>query len=128
MAIDFGHFMSAEHVRILTIGPDGPIDIGANLSSFTYNATINAFELRAPREANSATNAIPDLVPGEPLHVTAMGRRMCLIHFEAVTRVPVEISIDKIVIRADEQGRHIGRGVLVAEVVILRGARIELVK
>ena len=118
------NFMDSGAVRIVTA--DGE-DIGQSLSAFTYNATINGFELRAPRVADPEASAVPALAGRSPLHVFAMGKPMCFVHFDAETRVPVDIQLDGLVIHvSDEQTRHrFSRANVVQELVVLHGVRIE---
>jgi hypothetical protein len=97
------------------------VDVGSFLSSFRYNPTISAYELRGPRDADPTVDTIPDLTDRSPLHVTAMGRRVFLIHFEAVTRVPFEVDVRTRLFVSDA-----ANGV-VEELVILRGARVETI-
>lgn len=120
-------YLSASDIRITD---DRGEDIGRHCSSLTYNPTISAFELRGPKEIrNDGANTIPDLTGRSPLHLFAMGGRLALLHFEAVTVMPIEIDLDAITITVkDGERRHsLDRGVIVLEHVVLRGARIEVI-
>ena len=108
MAIDPHRYLTDRDTRIAA--NDGT-DLGGFLSSMRYNPAISAYELRGPRLADAMAEGIPDLTGKGPLHVFAMGRRVYLIHFEAVTRIPFEVAA----------------GTLAEELVILRGARIETI-
>lgn len=124
MAKAFSSFLSSTHVRILC--RETGADLTEHLSSFTYNAAISAYELRAPRRETGS--ALPDLPSQGALVVTVKGAVECLVHYETLTRVPVEIAIGRgVVIRSEQGDEVLGHGTLVEELLILRGARIELV-
>lgn len=102
-------------------------DVGSCLTSLRYNSTISAFELRGPRNADPAVETIPDLTGKSPLHIFAMGRRVFLIHFETVTRIPFEVNVGTRIFVSDEGGRRIDGAGVAEELVILRGARVETI-
>lgn len=111
MAYQPQRFLGLEDVRIAT--SDGE-DIGQHLSSIRYNATISAYEIRAPRPADVTGRTIPDLTGRGPIQVTDRdGRRLFVVHFEAVTYVPFEGDAAKETVN---------------EVHILRSARAEVIQ
>ena len=126
MAIDPHRYLSASDVRLTDCNGE---DIGRWISSLTYNPTTSAFELRGPKESpdGSIGPTIPDLTSKSPLHVFAMGRCMALLHFEAVTVMPIEVDLDAVVlVKIEGEPRtRFDRGGVVFERVVLRGARIE---
>lgn len=123
MAQSFRLYMPASDLRITT---DSGEDVGSFLTSLRYNPTISAYELRGPRDADPTIDTLPDLTGKGPLHVFAAGVRAYLIHFEAVTRIPFEVDVRTRVFVADEGGRRIDGEGVAEELVILRGARVEI--
>lgn len=117
-------YLSTRDIRVTC--PALGIDLRDHFRSFTYNAAISAFELRAPRIVDGP--ALPDLTGQGPLVVTEMGKLACLVHFEAVTRIPFDIDVSRTVVIRSEDGDKLGQDTLVEELVILRDARIEIPK
>ncbi len=117
-------YMSASALRITT---DTGEDVGSLLTSLRYNPAISAFELRGPRDADPTVETIPDLTGKSPLHVFASGRRVFLIHFEAVTRIPFEADCGTRVFVDGANGRRVDGAGVAEELVILRGARVETI-
>ena len=118
------HYMSASALRITDASGE---DVGSCLTSLRYNPAISAFELRGPRDADPTVESIPDLTGKGPLHVFASGRRVFLIHFETVTRIPFEVDVRTRVFVDGEHGRRVDGAGVAEELVILRGARVETI-
>ncbi len=103
-------FLSSSDLTIMC--PALALNLTTFLRSFTFNAAINAFELRAPRPEEGPM--IPELAGKGPLVVTVRGEIEFRVHFETVSRIPVEFDV-----------RRMGQDTCVEELVILRGVHIE---